>query len=243
MELLPLLLGLAALVYGSVGYGGASSYLAIMALAGVPLSSLKPAALCLNLIVAGIAWFHFLRQKKSLPRLTFLFLMGSIPAAVAGARLKVPTEAGASIIAFALAIGAFRLMAAARDEEESVEAPPPWIAVVSGAVIGLLAGMAGIGGGALLSPLLILARWSALREASGICAVFIFCNSGAALCAQPRSLQFLPAHFLWWATVVALGGWIGSHLDRRFFQAHAVRAALSLVLFIAAGKLVLKVFP
>lgn len=242
-EYLPLFLALAAVLYGSVGHGGASSYIAIMALAGIPFASFKPAALCLNLVVAGIAWFHFSRHGWMVPRLTLHFLFGSIPAAMIGARITVPLAATALIISLALAAGAVRLLIAIHDPEDKVQAPPSWLAVLAGAFIGFLAGMAGIGGGVFLSPLLILARWASLRHASGICAVFIFCNSIAALLARPASLAHLPEHFSWWVAVVALGGWIGSHLGSSVFKIHVIRIVLSLVLFMAAGKLAWNCLP
>jgi uncharacterized protein len=234
---LPLCLALAAVVYGSVGQGAATSYLVVMPLAGLPLLVIKPASLCLNLVVSVIAWIHYSRGGWKIPLITYSFILGSVPAAMLGARLVISEWIVALIISASLILGAIRMLFGPQEASITQSNLPRGLAVSSGAVIGLLAGLAGIGGGVFLSPILIFTHWANPRQVTGICAVFIFVNSLAALICKPQKLQHLPDSFYLWVAAVAIGGLIGSYVAQRLIAFQMVRVGLAIALILAALRL------
>ena len=165
-----------AIVYSSGGYGGASAYLAAMALFGVAPDVMKPVALGMNIVVATVGAVRFVRADAVPWKLLRWVCLGSIPAAFAGGSLRLPAHV------FEPLVGAFLLFAAVRlwlpDEAKPLRAPPgaPWL-VALGVVLGFLSGLTGIGGGIFLAPLLILAAWEEPRRAGGAAVVFVLVNS------------------------------------------------------------------
>jgi hypothetical protein len=111
--------------------------------------------------------------------------------------------------------------------------------MTSGAIIGLLAGLTGTGGGIFLSPLLLLTRWSGTRESGGVSAAFILANSASGLAGNLASLGSLPAAIWWWTGVVIVGGLIGSELGSRRVAVPTFRRLLAVVLLVAGTKLLL----
>jgi uncharacterized protein len=116
--------------------------------------------------------------------------------------------------------------------------PPVALAIAVGAVIGLLAGLTGTGGGIFLSPLLIFLAWSSTRDAVGIGAAFILCNSIAGLLGNLASFRVLPAELPLYAGAVLAGGLAGTTLGMKLPPQLIVKA-LGVVLLIAGGKLLL----
>jgi hypothetical protein len=230
----------AAILYGSVGHAGASAYLASMALLGIAPEVMKPTALVLNILVAGIVTLRFARAGYVRPLSILPFLAGSIPAAFIGGGLTLPSALYRPLV------GAVLLAAAARFGWTASRAwadfPPraPWPgAVASGAGIGLLAGLTGTGGGIFLTPLLLAAGWAGTRFAAGTSAAFILANSISGLAGNLTSIGSLPSAIPIWLAAVAVGGAIGSQLGSRQMPAPWIRRALALVLLVAGLKLIL----
>ncbi len=148
----------AAFVYASVGHGGASAYLAAMALAGVAPQEMRPIALVLNVVVSAVATFKFYRAGHFRWRLFWPFAAVSIPAAYAGGAITLPGHAYKMIVGVVLVYAAWQLWRSARAGEEmrEVREPPLALAMVIGGVLGLLSGLTGVGGGIFLSPLLLI---------------------------------------------------------------------------------------
>jgi hypothetical protein len=230
----------AAILYGSVGHAGASAYLASMALLGIAPEVMKPTALVLNILVAGIVTLRFARAGYVRPLLILPFLAGSIPAAFIGGGLTLPSALYRPLVGAVLLVAAVRFgWTAAR---AGVEFPPraPWSgAVASGAGIGLLAGLTGTGGGIFLTPLLLAAGWAGTRFAAGTSAAFILANSISGLAGNLASIGSLPPEIPLWLAAVAVGGAVGSQLGSRQMPAPWIRRALALVLLVAGLKLVL----
>ena len=158
----------AAVLYGMVGHAGASAYLAIMALVGVAPGVMRPTALVLNILVASIVSLRFGRAGFVRPMAALPFLAGSIPAAFVGGAVTLPGEIYKPMVGAVLILAAFRFgITAARAGEEFPPRPPVVLAVVSGAVIGVLAGLTGTGGGIFLTPLMLAAGWAGTRFAAG----------------------------------------------------------------------------
>lgn len=238
--LLAALFAAAAILYGSVGHAGASAYLAAMALVGTAPGVMKPTALVLNILVAGIVTLRFGRAGFVQPRAILPFLAGSVPAAFLGGALTLPASLYRPLIGAVLLVAAARFgwTAGRAGPEFPPKAPVP-AAVGSGAGIGLLAGLTGTGGGIFLTPLLLAAGWAGTRFAAGSSAAFILANSISGLAGNLASVGSLPAATPLWLGAAAVGGVIGSELGSRRMPAPWVRRALAGVLLLAGLKLLL----
>jgi uncharacterized membrane protein YfcA len=228
---------LGAALYTSVGHAGASAYLALMALFGLPPPVMRPTALVLNILAASLASFSYVRAGLFRWRVLWPFLVGAAPFAVFGGSLQVPGEIYRPLVGAVLWISAARLLwpkeiRAVTDPRD----PPIALAIPIGAAIGLLSGLTGTGGGIFLSPILLFLGWSNPKIASGVAAVFILCNSVAGLGGNVASVQALPANLPLFAGSVLAGAVIGTTLGIRF-RATVILKALGLVLIIAGFKL------
>jgi hypothetical protein len=234
--LLPL--ALIAVLYASVGHGGASGYLAVMALAGVAPAAMKPVALTLNLAVSLVGTVMFFRAGHFAWRLFWPFAAVAVPFAFLGGRLALPAEYFRWLLAAALALAAVRLVLPAAAGGE-LRRPPVAAVVVAGAAIGLVSGLIGVGGGIFLTPLVLLCRWADTKTAAAVSAPFIFVNSAAGLAGGVASLRHLPREWPWLAVAVVGAGWLGSRWGSRVARPVQLRPVLALVLAVAAVKLVL----
>ena len=240
VALLAALFFAAAVLYASVGHAGASAYLAAMALVGVAPETMRPTALALNVFVATIVVVRFARAGHLPWRNLVPLVVGSIPLAFVGGTIDLPGEVYRPLVALVLVVGAWRLATAAPTEPTDGEAEgvPPLPGVVSGAGIGLLAGLTGTGGGIFLTPLLVLAGWTRTRDAAGLSGAFILANSVSGLVGLATSGVSLPPALPAWIGAVAAGGLIGSWLGAQRFSILGLRRVLAVVLVLAAAKLV-----
>lgn len=233
---------LAAFVYASVGHGGASAYLAAMALAGVAPQEMRPIALLLNIVVASIATYKFDRAGHFRWRLFWPFACASIPLAYVGGAITLPGLAYKVLVGAVLLYAAWQLWLSARVGEEmrAVRTPPIGAALAIGAGMGLLAGLTGVGGGIFLSPLLLMLGWAGTKQTSAVAAPFILVNSISGLAAGfATGSTALAAHV--WVLVLAVlaGGWAGAEYGSKRFANPIVRRLLAVVLAVAGGKMVL----
>jgi len=234
---------LVALAYSSVGHGGASGYLAVMALLGTPAAQMRPAALILNILVACIAAALFAKAQplaKS-DRLTLLWLCSSsVPCAFFGGRLTLPVQIFEALLAAFFIIAAAQLLrrSPAPAQDCVQRALPAPAALILGALLGLLAGLTGIGGGVLLSPILVLGRFASLRNAAAMSAIFIVLNSIAGIAAlHSRDAIVLPPNFWAWLIAGASGALLGARIGSVWLAPLAMRVALAAVLCLAALRL------
>jgi uncharacterized membrane protein YfcA len=229
----------AALLYSSVGHAGASAYLAAMALVGVPVAIMRPTALVLNLFVASIVVVRFTLAHHLPWRSLVPLAVGSVPAAFIGGSIDLPGEIYGPLVAAVLVVGARRLATAPAPVDDERQPGVPWLpGIVSGATIGLLAGLTGTGGGIFLTPLLVLAGWTGTRDAAGLSGAFILVNSIAGLAGLLGTGAALPSELPLWIGSVAAGGLIGSWLGAARYSIVNLRRVLALVLLLAAAKLV-----
>ncbi|OZA61750.1 MAG: hypothetical protein B7X72_13610, partial [Sphingobacteriia bacterium 39-39-8] len=198
-----------ALLYASVGHGGASGYLALMALFGFAPMVMKPTALLLNLLVSFVAFLSFYKAQFFRPKLLWPLIFGSIPFSYLGAIIPLSDSWYKKMLALILLLSVFRLLMNQNNTSLKTE-PKFWILLVIGSGIGLLSGMIGMGGGILLSPILILAGWANQKETAAISAVFIFLNSIAGLVGQYQKGFELAPGMLWIGITVLAGGWLGA---------------------------------
>lgn len=227
----------AALLYSSVGHGGASGYLAALSLFGYPPAQMKASALLLNLMVAGIAFLSYWRAGHFRAGLFWPFAAASIPLAFLGGFLQVPPRIYALLLAAALAWAACRLMIPDTVKNPALHPPPLPVALGLGAAIGLVSGIVGVGGGIFLSPLILLLGWEDARKTAGVSAAFIWVNSAAGLFGH-LGRQGSQALSLWPLAGAALaGGILGSYFGARRLSTLWLRRVLGIVLLIASCKL------
>lgn len=232
------LIAAAAVLYSSVGHGGASAYLAVMALFGVPTAVMKPTALVMNLGVAGLGTARFAAASLVPWRLLLPICAGSIPAAYLGGLVTLPTRSHRLLLGAVLLFAAVRL--AMRPREQELRPRPPALSLAAiGVFFGFLAGVTGVGGGIFLSPLLILARWEEPRRTAGASAVFILVNSAAGLAGHLAAGGSVPAAAFPLTAVALAGGLVGSWLGARRLVPIAIRRVLAAVLVVAGAKLLL----
>jgi uncharacterized membrane protein YfcA len=228
---------LGAVLYTSVGHAGASSYLALMALFGLPPAVMRPTALVLNILAAGLTSVRYVRAGLFRWRVLWPFLIGAAPFAFLGGSLQVPGEVYRPLVGAVLWISAARLLWPKEIRAVTDPHDPPVVAGIAiGAGIGLLSGLTGTGGGIFLSPILLFLGWSNPKVASGVAAVFILCNSVAGLSGNFASVQDLPESLPLFAGSVLAGAVVGTTLGIRF-NAAVILKALGLVLIIAGFKL------
>jgi len=247
-----------AFLYASVGFGGASGYLAAMSLFAIPPQTMASTALTLNILVSSIAFIAYYRARHFVPRLLWPFLLTSIPAAFVGGYIRVETNTYLLLLYLALSYVAFRMLffrGSARGGRHKLSrsfgvgaASPPVrsnseelpgsfslvAALFSGALIGLLSGIIGIGGGIFLSPLIVLAGWGTPKQAAASAAAFVLINSVSGLAGRlwggNLDLGLLGLSLLPLGVLGALGG---SQLGARYLSGEALRRLLGVVLLIA----------
>jgi uncharacterized membrane protein YfcA len=232
----------AAFLYASVGHGGASAYIAAMALAGIAPAEMRPVALQLNILVSAIATVKFCRAGHFRWPLFWPFAAMSIPAAYLGGAIILPGTAYKILVGLVLLYAAWQLWWSAHAGEELRPARPLSLplALAIGAGLGVLSGLTGVGGGIFLSPLLLLTGWAGTRQTSAAAAPFILVNSIAALAAGLVRNPLPPPDYAWWLMAAVLaGGWAGAEYGSRRFANPRIRQLLAVVLAVAGGKMVL----
>ena len=234
MELI-VLLAIMAFLYASVGHGGASGYLAVMALFAIAPPVMKQTALLLNLGVSLMSFVAFYRQGYFKWNLFWPFALGSIPAAFVGARIPLTDSTYKQILGACLFIAVIRMLLSLK--ETSTRSLPTAIGIGTGAIIGLLSGMIGIGGGIILSPLLLLFRWASLKEAAAVSALFIFVNSVAGLAGLKTWIPLDQSQMVFWLAASLVGGFLGARWGASIASNQKVKWILALVLLIASVKL------
>lgn len=239
LALIAALMAIAAALYTSVGHGGASAYLAIMAFFALPQATMKPTALVLNLFVAGFAMYRYIRAGQFNPRLFLAFAVTAIPMAFVGGKITLPTEVYRPLVGLILWAAAVRLIVPSKTlAEREPKVPPLWLTLPIGAVVGLLAGLTGTGGGIFLSPLILLFGWETPRKTSGVAATFIVANSAAGLFGAVSSFKALPPELPVLVAAVVGGAILGTWLGVSRLPRQQLLQALGLVLVVAGVKLV-----
>ncbi len=232
----------AAFMYASVGHGGASAYLAALALAGVAPPEMRPIALSLNILVSALASYKFWRAGHFRWRLFWPFACVSMPLAYLGGSISLPGHAYKMLVGAVLVYAAWQLWRSGRAGDEMREIRPPAVpkAMGIGAALGLLSGLTGVGGGIFLSPILLMLGWAGTKETSAVAAAFILVNSLAGIGAIIFGRGMALPDYLWiLAPAVLAGGWLGAEYGSRRLANPVIRRVLAVVLALAGAKMVL----
>jgi len=231
-----------AFFYSSVGHGGATGYLAALALLGVAPTSARVAVLVANVLVAGIALGRFRRSGHFDGRVLLSFVIISVPCAWLGSRVHISPQAYKIVLGMVLTVAGLVLLLRSRWQTDDVPLQKFLLplALLIGALLGFLAGLTGIGGGVFLSPLLYVFRWVKPKTTGGIAAGFIVLNSIAGLVGTGWE-KITHAGPLLWLTVPAVAGAVlGTHFGARRWSSVTFSRVLACVLIFAGGKLLIE---
>ena len=230
------LLPIVSFLYASVGHGGASGYLALMALFSFPNDIMKQTALILNLFVAGIAFFQYYRAGHFKFNSFLYFAVGSIPAAYIGGTFDVEPSIYNIILGVLLIFAVLRMLLKPSDSQ-TIKRINPYKAIFIGLLIGFFSGLIGIGGGIILTPVLLLLHWSTMKEAAAISALFIWVNSAAALVGQFSIASSFSKAIIPMIVLALIGGIIGSYYGSKKWNNKKLEYFLVAVLAAASFKL------
>ena len=239
---LPLGVALIALVYSLVGHGGASGYLALLAMSTLLPRDVAITALLINLVVAGTSFVLYQLAHHFSWRLAWPFLAGSVPLAFVGSRLHLTEPAYYWLVGGVLLLSGVRLfwIPSTADGAGAPALPGIGVRVGTGASIGLLSGMVGVGGGIFLSPVLLLARWATAKQTSAVSAIFIVANSVAGLVGRLQQGGVIHPQTLWLVAAGFAGALAGSYVGAFAIGQRALQRALAGVLVFAAAKLIFR---
>lgn len=236
--LLAFCIAIAAAAYSAVGHGGASAYIALMALAGLAPEEIRPAALVLNILVAGVSAVRYLRAGRFEWAVFWPFALAAVPAAFIAGRIELSADVYRPLLAIALGAAALRYLVWPQVDAAKPTRPPPKLAALAtGAGLGALAGLTGIGGGVYLSPLLVFAGWADPQRATGVAACFIVVNSVAGLAGRTASLAAVPDYLPLLVIAAIAGAFVGTTWSLKGLDRRGVLRVLGLVLGVAAAAL------
>lgn len=234
-----LLLLVVAFLYAAVGHGGASGYLALMALFEFSPEVMKPTALLLNIFVAGISFYSYYRGGFFKWKLFYPFALASIPAAFVGGMISIDSGSYKKILGILLIFAILRMVGVfgqTSNETKDIKLLP---ALGIGAVIGLFSGMIGIGGGIILSPVILLLSWGKMKETAAVSALFIWVNSVSGIIGQFSKGVTFDNHAFFMVGIAVIGGLAGGYFGSKKINTKSLTYILAFVLAIACAKLFL----
>jgi uncharacterized membrane protein YfcA len=232
-----ILLFIVALLYASVGHGGASGYLALMALYGFAPEVMKPTALILNLFVSLSSFILFYKGGHFNWKIFLPFIITSIPLSFLGGSISLDAEVYKKILGSLLLIPVARFFLYPNTADKDLKAPHTGLSLLVGGTIGFLSGLIGIGGGILLSPFLLLANWTNQKQTAAISAVFIFVNSVSGLAGQISKGYRADLQIVNFIAIAFVGGLIGAWMGSLRLNQQVLKITLAIVLLLASIKL------
>jgi uncharacterized protein len=226
-----------AFLYSSVGHGGASGYLALMAIFAISPLIMKPTALLLNLFVSSVSFIQFYRGGHFRWRIFWPFALASIPLSFIGGMMAIDSNIYKKVLGVLLLIPVFRFVFFKNTDPKDFKSANFALSLMIGGMIGLLSGMIGIGGGIILSPMLLLLNWTGQKQTAAISAAFIFVNSIAGLAGQLLKGITFDSDMIAYVVVAFSGGLCGAYFGALKFPQTILKNVLACVLALAAYKL------
>ncbi len=232
-----IMLPIVAFLYASVGHGGASGYLALMALFSFAPETMRPTALLLNLFVAGIAFYHYYKAGYFNKKLFLSFAITSIPLAFLGGMIEIDASIYKKVLGVLLIFAILKMLNVFGKENTSIKNIKLWQGLIIGGFIGFFSGLIGIGGGIILTPIILLLHFGNMKEAAAVSALFIWVNSAAGLVGQLNSGVSLSSQSFVLVAIALVGGFFGSYYGSKKINNTSLRYVLAFVLIIASVKL------
>jgi uncharacterized membrane protein YfcA len=234
-----ILLFIVAFLYSAVGHGGASGYLALMALFSFDPNFMKPTALILNLFVSLLSFIMFYREGYFKWKIFFPLALASIPFAYLGGTIELDGVIYKKVLGILLLIPILRFFIYPNTKDMELKNPHVGTSLFIGASIGFLSGLIGIGGGILLSPLFLLLKWTNQKQTAAISALFIFVNSASGLVGQLAKGVVFENDMFTFVGIAVLGGFIGAWFGSKKWNQAVLKYVLASVLILASIKLLL----
>lgn len=238
MILFYFLLFAVAFLYASVGHGGASGYLALGAIFNLAKEVMRPTALLLNLFVSLTSFIQFYRGKHFIFKIFWPLAIASVPMAFIGGRIDIDTGTYKIALGVLLLVPIIRFLFFPNIPVTKIRKSNIRLSIFIGAIIGFISGVIGIGGGIILSPLLLLLKWTDQKQTAAISALFIFVNSLSGLLGQWTKGIGFNTNMIGYVAVAFVGGLCGAYFGAMKFNQNILRILLALVLVVAAYKLI-----
>ena len=217
------LLPVIAFLYAGVGHGGASGYLALMSLFSIAPETMKPTALLLNLFVAGMSFYFYYREGFFNKKLFWSFALASMPMAYLGGTMAIDASIYKVILGILLIFAVLKMLNIYGKENVKIREVKIWQGLLVGSGIGFFSGLIGIGGGIILSPIILLFHWGKMKEAAAVSALFIWVNSAAGLVGQFSNGVVLNNQSFLMVGLAVLGGLFGSYYGSKKMSNKSVR--------------------
>jgi uncharacterized membrane protein YfcA len=208
-----------------------------MAIFSFAPETMKPTALLLNIFVAGIAFYHYYKAGHFNLRLFIPFAISSIPLAFIGGTIEVDASLYKKILAVLLIFAILKMLTIFGKESAAIKKVKTWQGLLVGGIIGFFSGLIGIGGGIILTPVILLLHWGKMKEAAAVSALFIWANSASGLIGQLTGGFSLSAESFILVGIAIVGGFFGSYFGSRRINNQLLRYILAFVLTIASVKL------
>lgn len=233
-----LILPVVSFLYASVGHGGASGYLALMVLFSFAPEVMKPTALLLNIFVSAIAFYYYYKEGFFNRKLFIPFAIASIPMAFIGGMIEVDASLYKKILGVLLIFAILKMLNVFGKESTKIKDIKLWQGIVVGGIIGFFSGLIGIGGGIILTPIILLLHWGKMKEAAAVSALFIWVNSASGLVGQISSGVLINIESFALVAIAIVGGFFGAYFGSKKMNNQNLRYLLAIVLVIASVKLI-----
>ena len=247
MPLLAILFLITAILYSSVGFGGGSTYLALLLIWGVPYFMFPVIALSCNIIVVSGNCYNYIRAGNLNLRLLIPYLIGSIPMAYVGGSLPIDKRLFEILLFLVLAAAGTLLLSNFKfydDKEENYRKIPIALSILIGAALGFFSGVVGIGGGIFLSPILFLVRAGRPKHIVTVASLFILINSISGIIGQLTKNDVLTEvqNYRYLLATVLIGGQVGNFLNLKIFPTRVLAMLTGILVIFVAIKMGFKIF-
>lgn len=236
--IITVILAIVAFFYSSIGHGGASGYIAVLSIAGISSSIIKPSALILNILVASVSFIIYYRNKHFNWKLFYPFILLSLPMAYVGSFIELDAGIYKKIVGICLLISVIRLIIPSKEQNAITKKMSLPLAIIIGGAIGLLSGMIGMGGGIILSPVILLLRWGTLKETAAVSSLFIVVNSIAGLIGLFKQHISIPVEIYWWIPLSIATGLLGAYWGNKRAGNYTLKYVMTAILIFASFKLI-----
>ena len=247
MIILSILFFITAILYSSVGFGGGSTYLALLLILGVPYYIFPLIALICNIIVVSGNSFNYIRAKNHNFKLLIPFLIGSIPMAFIGGSLHIEKEIFEILLFIVLSLAGILLLINNKsydDKNIEIKKLHFFVSIIIGSILGFVSGLIGIGGGIFLSPILFLFKADKPKVISTTASLFILINSISGMIGQLTKTNILVEVIQYSPLFISvfIGGLIGNYLNLKVFSGRILAIITSILVIFVASRIGFKIF-